>query len=172
MPEEHETASAPGRQGPLGWLREGVVPEVLGLCFVAVVFAGLTAGYVVSDYWCARQASAARQVRMEDRAAAYAVLVGAVAEREPEARDAVLRQIGQAEGVVGVRWKDAEGTLAYVFPPSSAAGARGGAWGTPTRVPVVAPDGTPQGELTVAYGPLAEISRRGALFWGWGSRAS
>jgi two-component system phosphate regulon sensor histidine kinase PhoR len=181
MPAENvQHARARPGSGLRRFLWQGVLPEALGLCFVAIIFGGFAVAYVISDSSWQRRAAAVRQAEAEMLAQALATTLGATAGAEQVPED-TLRELSRLPRIRSLRWTAPEGAVKYAWPPTIAA-----VPGLPAAPPISGQDAAQETHLTVASVPvrtpagtsagtlrvevIAPPSTRyqAALVWNWG----
>ena len=97
-----------------------MLPEALGLCFVAIILGGFTAGYLIADYAWLREANAAQQAATETLAQSWAVLLAPLAGND-ERHGPVLNQgLSQLPPLRALRWTAPDGSTKLEWPPASA----------------------------------------------------
>lgn len=163
-------------------LWDGVLPEALGLCFVAIIFGGFTSAYLIADYAWGRQAGTAQQVETETLAQAMATAVGAVAGSDEQVVDSLMQKLVRLPRVRAVRWTSSEGELRFAWPRTLAAvpgntpaapgvSAARTSQATAARVVVRTPAGESAGTLTVERAASGSGDYQAAMLWNWGIAA-
>jgi len=96
MSVENSQSAPPVRASRLHRLLwDGVLPEALGLCFVAIIFGGFAAAYVITDFAWHAQTQAAQQAQTQTLAQALAQALGAAGDADPETAGKLVAQFGQ-----------------------------------------------------------------------------
>jgi signal transduction histidine kinase len=177
-------------------LWDGVLPEALGLCFVAIIFGGFTTAYFTTVYFWRQQGAALRSSDAETLTRALATTLGVVAEAdeqgaetEREARASVsenlLAGFTQTAPVHSVRWSTPEGTVRFAWPsdvnaslslsatpPRTAGPATGGDGTAVATAPVRTPTGKPAGTLRIETNASGYPEWPAYLLWTWGIAAA
>ncbi|MGD8453702.1 MAG: ATP-binding protein [Phycisphaerae bacterium] len=173
--EQVEAAAAGQRLRRCLW--NGVLPEALGLCFVAIIFAGFTAAYLISDRAWARQTVAGQQAQAQTLAQALAVTLGSLGEDEQQRAEDAIKQFTRLPHVRSVCWMTPSGEVRLSWPPSLRPLATlpepedGGLRSVSTMTPVRTPSGGLAGTLRVEIGAPAVFGYRPQLLWTWGIAA-
>lgn len=175
---DHDAEEAAGtRMRPARSLWDGVLPDALGACFVAVVFSGFLVAYFVSaHFWRQRSVSAYDQ---ESRALAQAMAetLGRLTAAQDAAPENLLPQLaGVLPRVRALRWSGPDGEVRFTWPrtipgavgTSSAGGGRPAAASGATAA-VHAPDGTALGRIEIEREPAPVDTT--PLVWNWGIAA-
>jgi signal transduction histidine kinase len=167
MAPSQTSAAAPPPQARGRHLWDGIVPEALGLIFVASLFGGLVLTYVAAD---AAYRATARQVRSDETevlAQTFAHSLACALEGNNEA-DVTSLLSGLASTTPQVRslqWLRPNGTVAFTWPGTVAGD-------LPTaeavQCPVTSPDGQPLGSLQLTRSLRAGGGEGLILVWVFG----
>lgn len=158
------------------WLRKllwgDVLPEALGLCFVAIIFGGFASAYFIAERAWSQQARDAAGAAQQRVAATIGAGLGALAERDPDGAVRWLLEEAHRAGLDDVRWTDAEGTVQATWPPSvSDTPAAGPAGQLVATQPVIGTNGAALGTLRIASPAGRYADPAGHLLWNWGIAA-
>jgi PAS domain S-box-containing protein len=170
-------ASTSSRWRRLIWA--GVLPEPLGLCFVAIIFGGFAAAYFTADYSWKRQSAVMRQAEAETFTRGLAAILGSLSEASDESVDGLLQEFTQLPRVRAVRWTLPDGKMRFAWPPAAVLPGdtlahtpeppRSGAELATAAVHTAS--GAPLGTLVVETTAPAGAEYRAALIWNWGIAA-
>ncbi len=158
-------------------LWDGVLPEALGLCFVAIILAALAAGYLVADHFWQKQSQATTRTHAENLAQALATALGAREEPDEQTLAALAQGLSRCFQLRSVRWTAADGTLRLVWPPQLRAAAtppaeaQAGQRLVTLTVPVRSPTGQPMGDLLIVHEADDRHGYRTFLLLNWGGAA-
>ncbi|MCK4340909.1 MAG: PAS domain-containing protein [Phycisphaerae bacterium] len=196
-----QTNDAPPEPGShrRGLLWDGMLPEALGLCLVAIIFGGLAAGYLVTDYSWKQQSAAAHKAETEAVAQAMATALGCVADADGRSRageapdvaagprtgrpseqvELLMRELGRLPGLRSMHWTREGEAPAEPYREGEAPAEpywEGEAPAEPRRdcsmvvtVAVRTLGGEPAGELRVERSASADAGYRSLLLWNWGT---
>lgn len=157
----------------------GVLPESLGLCFVAIIFGGFAAAYFTADYSWKRQSVVMRQTEAETFTRGLAAMLGSLSEAGDQSVDGLLKQFTQLPRVRAVRWTLTDGRVRFAWPPTAglpgeAAGGALNSTGPAAELASLATaavrtlGGEPLGTLEVETTAPATGEYRASLIWNWG----
>ena len=160
----------------------GVLPEPLGLCFVAIIFGGFAAAYFTAEHSWKRQSAVMRQTEAETFTRGLATMLGSRGDSNDQGIDGLLNEFSRLPRVRALRWTLADGRVRFAWPPAVTlpgdTATRGpqpsGAnleLASVATAPVRAPDGTALGLLSVETTAPASGEYRAALIWNWGIAA-
>ena len=148
-------------------LWRGVLPEAVGLCFVAIIFTGFAAAYLVARNAWEEQTTAARQAEAARLATLTADAIGSG--MQSGTATALLRQVAQRPGVHAIQWTGPAGEVRFVWPSP------GHAVPTLTAVEdltvaaanVRTPEGVLEGTLRIELAGAWDLASDSHLFWNW-----
>jgi signal transduction histidine kinase len=176
---EQESSVRRGARPAMRSLWEGVLPESLGLAFVAVILGGFIGGFLISDYAWGRHASAALQAEANTLASTLSLSLGAVAERGDVVPDAKAQARVRLPRVRQVIWTGLDQQPRRIWPPgvtsvdaALAAATPGDGGGLVGVAQVETPTGKPAGIVHVHMQPAALTAYRSSLLWTWGIAAA
>jgi signal transduction histidine kinase len=154
---------------------KGVLPEAVGLCFVAVIFTGFAGAYLFARNTWEQQTADSRQTQTDRLARLIADTVGAGT--PPETAQCLLRQLAQQPNIRSVQWTGPAGEVRFAWPAAGQTLPGPTPENTPPDTPAVAvanvrtPDGTPEGSLRVELAGDTVFAADAQLFWTWGIAA-
>lgn len=156
-------------------LWSGVLPEALGLCFVATILGSFAAAYVLTDYGWQQRVAIQEQAHAQTAAQSLAL---ALAGCENEGTEAVLWQnLNRLPGLRAVRWMDGSGSVRATYPPGlPVVGALPGAAGAQHNVTAEAPvrdaRGALAGKVQVVFAAGNPLGWQNHLWWTWSGTAT
>ena len=168
------TTDTPRAAGRLrGALWDGVLPEALGLCFVAIILGGFAGAYVIGHYATQRAVQHETQANANQLAVRVAGTLASLSDAAPQAVERHLSVVGGVPNLRDVRWLAPDGSERGVWSATN-----GAAQATPplhklcrATAPVRGPDGTPLGEVRLAVVARPSSALQASLLWNWGVAA-
>jgi signal transduction histidine kinase len=166
--ETSSPAPASARSGRRGFWRDGLLPEALGLGFVALAFGGLAVAYLVCGHLWREETLRNERAETEACARSWAAILGGVVGGEQRGADLFAEGLKGFARLRGVRWEGPDGTTQFEWPRNLSVA--GETPGSPARlvpqaqpsqssiavvVPVCAPGGQAAGWLRVERDPPA-----------------
>ncbi len=146
-------------------LSDEVLPEALGLCFVAIIFGGFAAAWLVAERVWDRQTGQLQAAQAHSVAQVLATSAGQEPADEREAVQRVLA-LSKSANLRAMRWTDANGQLRLAWPPGANLAPSNEA--LVARADVRTPAGVPAGTVEIQLAPTADDTLRGTLFCNWG----
>ncbi len=156
-----------------GVLWDGVLPEGLGLCFVAIILGGFAGAYVAGSYAAQRAVQRETQVIASQLATRVAGTLANLSDAETPDVERHLSLVGGVPNLRDVRWLAADGMLRGAWSPANGAASTTPATHKLCRAtaPVQAPDGTALGEVRLALVARPSNALHASLLWNWGMTA-
>ncbi len=167
-----------------GVLWDGVLPEGLGLCLVAIIFGGLAGGYLLTDYSWTQHVMASRQAETDTLTKGLAAAIGSLAEADEPAVDALMQNWGRVPRVRSLQWTAGDGSTRCEWPrarfavpgvnrpqPPDADEDSRPTVGTAVAYTATGDTaGTVRVEMAAATGERGPLARgqRALLLWNWG----
>ncbi len=176
MPSDNPDKPPVAASSPLRrFLWDGVLPEAMGLCFVAIIFGGFVSAYLIAGRSWTQESATARQADAEAFTKSMAAVLGGLSESDESAADALLRNAAHAPGVRSVHWTTPEGAVRFAWPPTlvaiPSAGATDPEASSVATAAVTTPTGQQVGTLRIERGRSGSSGFRSALLWNWGIAA-
>jgi signal transduction histidine kinase len=119
-------APASGHLRRRGFWRDGLLPEALGLGFVALAFGGLAAAYLICGHLWRAETLRSQRTETEACAKSWAAILGGTAEDDQRVANFVAEGLSGFSGLRSVRWEGADGTVRLEWPRDLAGTTTGG----------------------------------------------